>query len=375
MSDATSNLHLRLRDIRRTAQLVAILSLAFSAASCGGGSEDSSGTSPPTSGTGPQPIVAPARTWTFVPIEGARCANGSATGIGVRLVPGSRQLYIYMEGGGACTTGDNCWGNGPGGAANVNGYGATEFARESKLTSFAFLDTSTGTRNPFVDMNMVMIPYCTGDGHSGNAVRALTVGTGTRDTHFVGANNMRLALERLAATFPTLDQVWLMGTSAGGAGATFNYSAVRAALRTQVHSIIDSAPGFFDPSDPAKWSIWGTQAPCAGCASVADIRRFNRSLDPASRYAFLSFRFDPVTAQPGWTEQRYGAEMNALIAELQADINARTFIVDNSATGFGPPSYHVVTTNNTPGLRNAYLDFVSAMVSGTQWNNRLLPIP
>lgn len=354
-------------------RLAAALALTMLLIACGGG--DSTTPPPPTGGTGPQPIVAAARTWTFIPIEGARCANGSATGIGVRLVPGSRELYIYMEGGGACTTGDNCWGNGPGGAANVNGYGAAEFATESKLANFAFLETTAGTRNPFVNMNMVMVPYCTGDGHSGNAVRALTVGTGTRDTHFVGANNMRLALERLAATFPTLNQVWLMGTSAGGGGATFNYSAIRSALRAPVNSIIDSAPGFFDPSDPDKWAIWGTQAPCAGCASAGDIRRFNRSLDPASRYAFLSFRFDPVTAQPGWTEQRYNTEMTALVTELQTDVNARTFIVDNSATGFGPPSYHVVTTNNAPVLRNAYLDFVSAMVAGTNWNNRLLPVP
>jgi hypothetical protein len=279
-----------------------------------------------------------------------------------------------MEGGGACSSGDSCWGNGPGGAANVNGYSAAQFAVEEKLTNFGFFDTTAGTRNPFARMNMVMVPYCTGDVHGGTRMRALTVGNTTRDTYFVGGTNLRLALERLAATFPTLDAVWLMGTSAGGGGATLNYSAIRSQLRATVHTLVDSSPGFADADDARKWDLWGLQTPCAGCTTPGDVRRFNRSLDPASRYGFLSFRYDATTSQPGWTEARYDAEMTALVTEIQRDVNARTFIVDNSNTGFST-TLHVVTTKNNVPLRNAYMDWASAMVDNTGWNNRTLVVP
>jgi hypothetical protein len=67
-------------------------------------------------------------------------------------------------------------------------------------------------------MNMVMIPYCTGDAHAGDAVVEMMVGSVARPTYFVGAKNAALALARLGATFPDLDRVFLAGTSAGGGG-------------------------------------------------------------------------------------------------------------------------------------------------------------
>lgn len=105
------------------------------------------------------------------------------------------------------------------------------------------------------------------------------------------------------------------------------------------------------------------------------MRRFNRSLDPASRYAFLSVRSDETTSQPDWTEARYDTEIRALVAEIQNGLNARTFIVDNGSTGFGEPRLHVVATKNVPALRNAYTAFVAAMVSNTNWNYRVVTAP
>lgn len=350
-----------------------VLSAALLLSACAGGG--SSGATSDADTSRPRPIVAPPDTWTFVPIDGARCADGSATGIGVRLVPGSRELFIYMEGGGACSTGDVCWGDAPGGAANLNGYGAADFAAEPKLRGYAYFETREGTANPFARMNMAMVPYCTGDIHGGSIVRELQVGSTTRTTHFVGARNLQLALDRLAATFPTLDSVWLLGTSAGGAGVTINYARIRATLRATVHAVVDSAPGFSEERDAEKWSVWGLATPCAGCASAADVRRFNRSLDPASRYAFLSFRFDATTAQSTWTEAEFDAQLQALVAEIQADPNARTFVVDNSSTGLGPPTQHVVTTKNAVPLREQHVGFVAAMVADSGWNNTVVPAP
>jgi hypothetical protein len=226
----------------------------------------------------PQPIVAPPDTWTFIPIEGARCAQGGATGIIVRLRPGSRDLLLYFEGGGSCSDAETCWLDPT--AANVTGYGAAEAAAESKLRSYSLFQPDAASGNPFATMNMVMIPYCTGDAHAGDAVVEMMVGSVARPTYFVGAKNAALALARLGATFPDLDRVFLAGTSAGGGGATFQYRAVRDTFATTVHSVIDSTPGFPNPADADKWTLWGVTPPCPTCTTVPAVRAYNRSLDP-----------------------------------------------------------------------------------------------
>lgn len=358
--------------IRLAAGLVAVASTAGGLVACGGGG----GTAAPAPAPGPTPIVVPDRSWSFVPIDGARCANGSATGIGLRPASGARQLLIYFEGGGGCADGDTCWGNAPGGASNLNGYGAADFAAEPKLTQFPYFDASANSPNPFAGMHMAMLPYCTGDVHGGTQVRTLPVtGSTPRETHFVGALNAEKALARLAATYPELDAVWVLGTSAGGGGATLHYDRVRRAFGTRVHLIVDSAPGFPDGDEAQKWSVWGLQTPCAGCASAADVRRWNRTLDAGARQAFLSFRYDPTTAN-GLSLQDFDLAMTALLAEWQAHPNSRTFIADNSTIGYGPPTLHVVTTKRSPAsLAAAHLGFVGAMVSGSGWANTTFTLP
>ena len=49
-----------------------------------------------------EPIAAPDEQWTFVPVPGAKCANGSATGMAVNLTKRSSRLVFYLQGGGAC---------------------------------------------------------------------------------------------------------------------------------------------------------------------------------------------------------------------------------------------------------------------------------
>ncbi len=307
-------------------------------------------------------------------MEGAVCASGTPTGIGVRLRADSRELLIYMQGGGACTDGQTCWVSTTN-AANVNGYAAAEFAEESLINSYALFADQPA--NPFAEMNMVMVPYCTGDGHAGNAVRELDVEGTPRTTYFKGAAKMQLYLERLAATFPDLERVYLVGTSAGGGGATFNYGRIRDALGVEVHSIIDSAPGFLDEGDQEKWAIWGVEPDCDGCTSGESLRQYNRSLAPSSRFGFLTFRFDKTTSN-GKTEAEYEPLMTALLANIQADANGRTFVIDNSATGFDTTLHVITTKNNPPALRTAYLNWLTALTdleNDADWENVTLTPP
>jgi hypothetical protein len=322
------------------------------------------------------PIVADPEKWTFIEIDGAKCADGSATGIGVNLVPGSKEFFIYMQGGGACTSADNCWGDGPGGSVNLNGYDAESFTNDGFKETYPLFDRTQGTTNPFAKMNMIMIPYCTGDAHSGNLVQDFEFPEGSGQnvkTHFVGAKNVELALKKIAVSYPSVDIVWLLGTSAGGGGANFNYKLFRSELKSRVNLIVDSTPGFYDEGDELKWEIWGSIAPCETCLTVADTRRFNRQLDPDSKYAFISFAFDKTTAN-GRSPQQFASELQTLVAEVQTDSKARTYIFDNSSTMFRT-TLHVVTTKQESVLVEDVRAFLTAMVKGTSWENSTFLVP
>lgn len=350
---------------------------ALALSGCGGGGGDSASAPPPFSAPPPPAantgaINAPAGTWSFVRVAGARCANGSDTGISVRPVTGSRELMIFFDGGGACSSGAGCWGANPG-AANLNGYAEAQFAAEGKLRNHLFLGTDA--RNPFGSMNRVMLPYCTGDAHTGNTVQTFSVNGNNRTTHFVGATNVDRMLDRLVATWPQLDRVWVVGTSAGGGGATYHYTRLRNRLGSQVNLVIDSAPGLDDADDIARWTVWGVQPVCPTCTTVERTRVYNRTLDATSRYAFLSFRYDETTAN-GRSLLVFDRELSALTGRIEAEPNSRTFIADNSNTGYGPPTLHVVTNQGNPaGLVQAYADFTRAMVTGTGWTNQRFVMP
>ncbi len=302
------------------------------------------------------PIIVAPDAWSWVPVEGSKCASGTPTGIGFRHRPSSRRALIYLQGGGSCSQADNCWVNPT--ATNLNGYGATDFAKEPLLQQLFYFDVSSGTQNPFADETLVFVPYCTGDAHSGTAVRDLG-----QPTYFNGANNLRLALGRLAATLPGLERVTLVGTSAGGAGTTINYERVKAAFNTRVDVINDSQANIDDPKDLGLFDVWGADLPsgCSGCDSRSTLHAYNRSLDPNSRYAYLSFRWDSTYAP--------GVDLSAtswVTSTLAGDDKARWFIVDNPSS----TPIHVVSTKNRADLKSAVLGFARAMTSDGAWTNQ-----
>src|SRR5690606_10494203 len=55
------------------------------------------------------PISVPLETWTYVPIEGARCANGTDTGVAVNFTDRSDDLVVFMAPGGACWDSLTCF--------------------------------------------------------------------------------------------------------------------------------------------------------------------------------------------------------------------------------------------------------------------------
>ena len=120
---------------------------------------------------GDEPFVMqnPARdqydTWLKIEPPGVVCGNGSQYKIFVNFSDKSDNLVVVFEPGGACWDYDSCAGrNGIRGAANPNGIMDNHWERAPFISPFLsrFDDT-----NPSREWNMVYVPYCTGDVHTG----------------------------------------------------------------------------------------------------------------------------------------------------------------------------------------------------------------
>lgn len=217
-------------------------------------------------------VTAAADEWTWVPVAGARCRDGTNTGFGARLHPGSSKVFIYLEGGGACFNGVTC-------GINPSSFGELSFgAWKSTLGALGVFDTHMAD-NPLRDWSAIYVPYCTGDIHGGSGEGVDVPGFGNpKDQQFVGYKNLELYLQRIVPTFASATQVLLTGVSAGGFGAAYNYDRVASAFCPLPVSLIDdSGPPMADtylaPCLQAQWrDLWNFKATlpkdCATCVDA-----------------------------------------------------------------------------------------------------------
>ncbi|MBZ4416246.1 pectinacetylesterase family protein [Myxococcus sp. RHSTA-1-4] len=280
----------------------------------------------PPSNEGPD-IDADLGAWTWVDVAGTACGNGEQTGIGVNPTDASTDLYIYLQGGGACWDERTCFTLRT--ANNLStGYQAAEFQADTVRSSAMF--TRSLATNPFRDMSFVFVPYCTGDVHAGDAVRTY----GSKQVHHKGASNVAAWLPRLVATFPAVKRVFLAGSSAGAFGAQLNYERVAAAFPgAEVHVLADSGQ-MVNPAGTlyGTWlTSWGVAVPpaCTGCES--DFSRIPASLAdtyPGSRFALLAWDQDAVLstffAHPAQTYDTLTREL--LTSAYDGRGNARYFL-------------------------------------------------
>jgi len=228
--------------------------------------------------TGDSVTPSPPTGWNWYNVDGAICRDGSPTGLYIHKGTADK-LLIFLEGGGACSSGPFCGFNpasvnsvlaGTGetvlGSAAGTGAGrqqpgvytdATHMGMPAGIFDFSKAD------NPFKDWSQVYIPYCTGDVFFGTHKDASV--PGSSDTYqFVGYNDMKLFIGRLVPTFKDkVSRVVLTGSSAGGFGAALNYSMVQDAFGSVlVTAIDDSGPPFDDKYMPVcmqkRWrDTWG----------------------------------------------------------------------------------------------------------------------
>jgi hypothetical protein len=144
----------------------------------------------------------------------------------------SDNLVIFFGGGGVTWDGDS--------AANpitigkyLFGGGLGDYFRTIPAyfptTLQGFLEADN-PKNPFNDWNIVVLPYSTGDFHTGNATKTLTASDGTETVmHYNGRTNVSLALDWIQKRMPQPTKLLVAGSSAGGFGSTFWLPEIAAA--------------------------------------------------------------------------------------------------------------------------------------------------
>ena len=243
-----------------------LLSLSLLSAACGDNGGGGSAADAGGADAGP-PFDVTQREWTWFPVDGNTCMNGSATGIGLNLDYSSDKLVFFLEGGGACFNDYSC-----GQVAHQNGFG------EAQLADFAAYAEESGildrddADNPVAGWSYVFIPYCTGDVHAG----AQPDGEGGLD--YVGYGNVTRAATLVADRMGgSLTQVLLTGQSAGGFGAAYNYDQVATIFggaSVPVDLLDDSGPPMsntyltpcFQAMVRERWNLEATlPADCTDC--------------------------------------------------------------------------------------------------------------
>ncbi len=217
-----------------------------------------SSTTADTSGsTGPiEPPPRPAyEEWIKVELPGTLCGNGTQYKFFVNYFEGAQDLMVLFEPGGGCWDFDSCSGReGVLGAANPDGI--PDDHMESLIGSHTpLLDRNYaygGESNPVNEWNMVFMPYCTGDVHTGNAVTTYVDPLGEEpdlEFHHAGHANVQAAIGWMQEQFPVNDRLFVTGCSAGGAGSLANYYFLREGLNAERGYLLDDSGPIFPMSE------------------------------------------------------------------------------------------------------------------------------
>lgn len=258
---------------------------------------------------GAEPIQNPVRdaygTWIKVEPPGVTCGDGSPYKMFVNYSNQSDNLVVVFEPGGACWDYDSCAGrNGIRGAANPNGIPDDHWEIAPFISPFLsrFDDT-----NPSRTWNMVYVPYCTGDVHTGLATVTYPGGGADPDLTFrhEGHAVVQEVVRWIDASFTHVPKLLATGCSAGGVGSLANYKFLREGVRAieKGYLLNDSGPifpssGYSQPLHSmirAAWSLDALQPLLPPNFTFDDMGTINTAVAdafPGDRIATTFFRRD-----------------------------------------------------------------------------------
>src|SRR3954471_2004129 len=240
-------------------RLGVLAAVVFSVAACGDNTDANEILNPPRDTY---------ETWQKIEPPGVLCGDGSPYKFFVNFSAKSDNLVVVFEPGGACWDYDSCAGrNGIRGAANPHGLPDDHWELAPFISPFLsrFDDT-----NPSKDWNMVYVPYCTGDVHTGAKTVTYASGNTTDpdlEFHHDGHAATMQIVGWIDENFTHVPKMLSTGCSAGGVGSLVNYQFLRRGVHAaeKAYLIDDSGPvfpsnGYSKPMHSMIRSVWNLDA-------------------------------------------------------------------------------------------------------------------
>lgn len=290
------------------------------------------------------------------------CSRGSPYAYWVR--PGkTNKVVIDFIGGGACWNAATC------GIADAIFEDSVDSVRAAVAADQpeGFYDHEN-PENPFADWYHVVIPYCTGDIHWGDAVTTYSQGQPSEVTiHHKGAVNTRAVLSWVYASFSKPEQIMVTGCSAGSYGAAlWSADVMNHYPDSKVYQFGDSGagiitdtfftesfpswnaqqafPAFIPALDPAQNDIQGMALPdlYAGIANFFPSQWMSQYSTIKDENQYFYYK-----AMGGGTVEEWSAAMQSSMAEIESRAtNFDSFIAPGEQHCILPyANFYTVETN------------------------------
>ena len=210
---------------------------------------------------------------------------------------------VFFGGGGACWDSESCAQPTTGTEAANPGLFFAEIANDDPSRYGGVLNAADPA-SPVRDWSMVYIPSCNGDLRTGSATTTYTR-PATGQPYAIehrGADNVRVVTEWIKDNFAQPDQLFLLGSSAGGIGAILHYPRLRDAFPVARAALMVEAgptlmPEAFETRHRANWNmqidpaVWGSQA---STTRMADLLKPLTAHYPQDRFAQYSAAADAI---------------------------------------------------------------------------------
>jgi hypothetical protein len=293
--------------------------------------------------------------------ERAICLLGDQYQVNVRR-GASKNLLIYLEGGGACWNYQTCI--------------AGPIAKTSPQPLFGDgILNRDNPENPMADWNVVYGSYCDGSVFSGNNIVDYQ---GNLSYHH-GLQNISAVVTVAQEEFPDAEYIMVAGSSGGGYGTYSAYGVTRVAF-PEVPIIVfnDSGPGLQNPATPEinqerldNWQFSPLVPPdCADCdEQYSYLTDWALDNDPALRVSYFSFLQDGVIrfflSLEAEAYESFLTSVTDVIHARHPDRFQRYFIQGGGHTMLELPMFYT-TTSGGVSLRDFTDDFING---GPAWQD------
>lgn len=298
------------------------------------------------------------RAWEHIETsDRARCAFGTPYSFFHRPGTDASRLLIYFQGGGACWNWVSC-----------SGMFDTSVERD-ELSEYRGIFDVSNPANPFRDYAVLIVPYCTGDVHVGDAERTYGEDDGASPVLHYGARNVDEVLAWAERSLDEPERVVVAGASAGSYGAIFHAPRIAALYPSaDLVTIGDSGVPLLNEYEEILegWGAGSVLRPAWGVGSPLTLERAYREAAAVPRMQAVvqitsdrdavQSAFYLISGSPSWREDSY-----ALLDGLEQEVETvHSFVV--AGTDHGLMRTDAFYTYEADGVSLA--EWIGALISG-----------